>query len=584
MSFVTVPLIISVMLAYVLNFILGLSANIVGSWVWRPLNRLLLWDDKLLHKAGLINRYPIRLALLLFGILMPFWVLMPLPAYIAWLYFPYLIVASIFWWNYTGKGTEKVVTVEPYTPGEKAFVFETTTGPIYIDNPRRGVFISGGAGSGKSKSVIEPIIQQAGENSYTGIVYDYKFPTLAEEVAGSYAKSDIKTYYVNFVDLSCSHRINPVAPDLITDNTYAREAATTILTNLDFKAAQNRSFWIQSAEVLLTGAIWYLRKNYPQYCTLPHAVSLLLESDPKTLINTLQQDAEVKGIIASVAAGSESQNQLAGVFASIQNYMSTLNSPSLFWVLSADEVPFDLNDPKNPSILTVGNEPTLTATLSPVISLIVATGLKRMNQKNRQQSVVILDEAPTLFIPNFQQIPATGRSNGIATVYAVQDIAQIEGMLGQANSEMIISNLGTQFYGRTTNPRTAQRVTALFGKYDVEYESYGYNYSEGNNSSSENYSVQQRDRLESQEVLRFCVGEFAGLIAEGSKTEFRRQFIQPSSKAQPIKPITTVDDEKVQENFKQIKDQIRQLLAPGPKRNPKKPDADDAGQDWEHYS
>lgn len=586
MSMLILPLIFSGVLAFIAEFLLGSAGAVAGAGIWRPLNRLLLWDGKEKFKTGIWNKYLVRLTLLFYAIIMPWWVLGSLPIYIAWLYLPYIIVASIYWWNYTGKHREKAVTVESYTPEEKSFTFETTTGPLFIDNPRRGIFISGGAGSGKSKSIIEPVIHQAGQNDYTGIVYDFKFPTLAEEIAGSYANSKISTYYVNFADLSCSHRINPLAPDLITDNTYAREAATTILTNLDFKAAQNRSFWIQSAEVLLTGAIWYLRNNHPEYCTLPHAVSLLLESDPKTLINTLQQDYEVKGIIASVAAGSESQNQLAGVFATIQNYMATLNSPALFWVLSGNEVPFDLNDPKKPSILTVGNDPTLTATLSPVISLIVATALKRMNQSNRQQSVVILDEAPTLFIPKFEDIPATGRSNFISVIYAVQDIAQMEGRLGPSNSEMIISNLGSQFYGRTTNPKTAQRVTALFGKHDVEYESYGYSQSDGNSSINQSYSMQQRDRLESQEVMRFRKGEFAGLIAEGNKTEFRRQFVQPSTKAQPIKPINAVSEEKVQDNFKQIKEQVRQLLAPSQKTvlpPANKPNANNIEQNWEDY-
>lgn len=590
MSLLTLPLLVSLLLAFGLDFLIGLLGAVVGSWVWPPIHRLILWDPAFQFKAGIWHRYRIRLALLLYAYIMPLWVAVHLPTFLVWLYIPYVLIGSRYWWQYTGRHLRGAPDPSPHTPPATGFVFDTTQGPLHVDNPQRGLFINGGAGSGKSKSLIEPLIQQAGAKGYTGIIYDFKFPTLAEEVAGSYAQSTIQTYYVNFADLTCSHRINPLAPALITDNTYAREAALTILTNLDFKAAQQRSFWIQSAEVLLTGAIWYLRNNHPDYCTLPHAVSLLLESNPKTLIQTLQQDGEVRGIIASVAASSESQNQLAGVFATIQNYMATLNSPALFWVLSGDEVPFDLNDPQKPGILTVGNEPTLTSSLSPVISLIVSTGLKRMNQKKRQASVVILDEAPTLFIPRFEDIPATGRSNLISIVYAVQDIAQMEGRLGPATSEMIISNLGNQFYGRTTNPKTAQRVTALFGRTDVETESYGYSQGDGHRSTNRTYSLQQRDRLESQAVMRFRQGEFAGLIAEGNQTEFRRQFTAPVSKAQPLKPIRAIDEQAVQTNFHQIKAQIRQLLGEKPSpppTNPPPPDgpkSDDVGQSWEDYA
>jgi len=81
------------------------------------------------------------------------------------------------------------------------FKLVTTEDKIILDNPFRGIFISGGAGSGKSKSIIEPIIQQAGQKNYAGILYDFKFPTLANEVNGSYPDNGfVKKKFVNFTD------------------------------------------------------------------------------------------------------------------------------------------------------------------------------------------------------------------------------------------------------------------------------------------------------------------------------------------------------------------------------------------------
>lgn len=450
--------------------------------------------------------------------------------------------------------------------GSKGFEFKTERGIITLYNNFRGIFISGGAGSGKSKSIIEPIIQQSGTNDYTGVLYDFKFPTLASEAAGSYAKSSIPVYYVNFTDLNRSYRVNPVSPRIIVNSNFARDAASTIITNLDFKAAQKRDFWLQSAEVILAGSIWYLRETHPEFCTLPHAVSMVMESDPKTLIQTLQENEEVKGLISSISSSVESQNQLAGVFSNVQNYLTAINNPDVFWVMSGDEVNFELNHKDNPGFLVVGNDPTLSSTLSPLISLIVSTAIKRMNQLGRVDSVVILDEAPTLFIPNFQQLPATGRSNKIITVYAVQDFAQMEGRLGREESEMIISNLSTQFYFRTTNPQTAARVSSLFGKKDVEYSSY----SRGESSKgifelptvnkSESTSVQQRDRLEPQQIIRFSPGECAAIIAEGNTDEFIGKFKEQSSKAKEIPAFKNVSDQDKRENFKRIKNEVRGIL------------------------
>jgi type IV secretory pathway TraG/TraD family ATPase VirD4 len=456
------------------------------------------------------------------------------------------------------------------------FVLRTTSGPnVRLGNPFRGTFIAGGAGSGKSKSIIEPILQQAGAAGLTGVVYDFKFPTLAEEVAGSYAGGTVTPYFVNFTDLTRSHRVNPLAPQLLTTASFAREAAATIITNLDAKAAQQRNFWIQSGEVLLAGCIWYLRRNHPEQCSLPAAVSLILDSDAPQLLATLQRDEEVRGLIASIASASKSENTIAGVFSTIQNYLAVLNTPEIFWVMSGDQVPLDLNSPATPGVLVVGNDPALSSTFSPLISLIVATAIKRMNQQGRLPSLVLLDEAPTLFIPNFAQLPATARSNKVATVYAVQDVAQMEALTSRQESEMILANLGNQFWGRTTNTATAERVSKMFGKIDKTY----YATTEGKSkssplnifkpstrttSTSTSASIQQRDKLEAQEVMRFRVGEFAGLVVEGGRPEFRATFQAEPTKAIKIAPFQEASADEVSRNFAAIKAQVRAIVGGEP--------------------
>jgi hypothetical protein len=464
-----------------------------------------------------------------------------------------------------------------------SFTLRTTSGPnVRLGNPFRGTFIAGGAGSGKSKSIIEPILQQAGVAGLTGVVYDFKFPTLAEEVAGSYAGGTVTPYFVNFTDLSRSHRVNPLAPELLATASFAREAAATIITNLDAKAAQQRNFWIQSGEVLLTGCIWYLRRNHPEQCSLPAAVSMILESDAEQLLATLQQDEEVRGLIASIASASKSENTIAGVFSTIQNYLAVLNTPEIFWVMSGDQVPLDLNHEQTPGVLVVGNDPALSTTFSPLISLIVATAIKRLNQQGRLPSLVLLDEAPTLFIPNFAQIPATARSNKVATVYAVQDVAQMEALTSRQESEMILANLGNQFWGRTTNTATAERVSKMFGKIDKTYRSKTEGVSKTNewnllkpttrtSNTSESLSIQQRDKLEAQQVMRFGVGEFAGLVVESSRPEFRATFRAEPSKAVKIAPFQEASSAEVSQNYTAIKAQVRAIVS-GPTSTNQEPE------------
>lgn len=451
-------------------------------------------------------------------------------------------------------------------PGQKinqdkleGFTLQTVNkGFVQIANPSRGIFVCGGAGSGKTASIINPILEQAGRKNYTGLVYDFKFPNLANQVKDSWKASPVQQYFVNFTDLQKSHRVNPIAPEYIKTPNHAREAAKTLITNLDFKAAQKRDYWVQSSEALLSASIWYFRKRHPQYCHLPAVISFLLNPDTKKTLTSLNSDIEVSNMASSVLSSADNEKQLSGIFSSLQNYLSVLSSPEVFWVLSKAEVNLNLNSSENASILVLGNDPTLSSTFSPLISLIATTALKMMNTQGKEPSLVLLDEAPTLFIPNFAQIPATARENKVATIYGVQDIAQMEALMSPSESEMIISNLGTAFYGRVTNVKTAERVSKLFGKYDQMFTTGSQSNSRridefgGSVSRSESNTIQQRDRLTATDVINFSTGQFAGINAEGNIREFNDVFQYKNTSTEKLEDLTYVTEPQIQSNYLEI--------------------------------
>ena len=330
------------------------------------------------------------------------------------------------------------------------FTFNTTKGKINLDNPFRGVYIQGGAGSGKSKSLFEPIIDQMVKKSYTGILYDFKSPELTRYVYAAAARyeTDVQHYFVNFREATKSHRINPLDPKYLTKTAYAFEFSKALINNLLPETVAKQDFWGRNAQSILAGLIWYMRNQHPKYCTLPHIISLLLHSDIEILLKKVNEDPVAGGMIVSLLQAIErgAEKQVAGVLSTLQNALSTLNTSDIFWILSGNDLDLNLNDPDSPKFLSIGNESSLSETYAPVISLIIAVSSKMMNMPNKQQSVIMLDEAPTIYIPNFEQIPATGRSNRIATIFGAQDISQINDKYGREKAQVIISNLGNQFY------------------------------------------------------------------------------------------------------------------------------------------
>ena len=410
---------------------------------------------------------------------------------------------------------------------------ESEEGAIEIANPYRGTLIQGGAGSGKSRSLFYPIIKQFIENDFAGILYDFKSPELSEFAHSFHSSNNaVKFKFLNFKDTVNSVKVNPLSPKYLTKQAIAFEMATILINNLLPESIKKKDYWTRSSISVIAGAIWYLRNNHPQLCSLPHLIAIILFFPSVQLINMLSSDIETAGMISSLKEAHEmnAEKQIAGVVGTIKNAMAQLNIPEIFYLLSDDEIDLDLNNKENPTFLAIGNDSTLSNTYAPVISLIIGTCVRQMNMPNKHKSAIILDEAPTLFIPDFEQIPATARSNKVATVFGLQDYSQMVDKYGADKAQVMISNLGNQFYGRTVNEKTADMIVKLFGKHDVTYNSTstssgassgGFlsgNFSQ-NNSNSVSQSVQQRERVKVSEIINLSAGKFYGTIAEGNMTE-----------------------------------------------------------------
>lgn len=452
----------------------------------------------------------------------------------------------------------------------QGFLFKTQSGIINLGNPFRGIYIQGGAGSGKSASIFEPIIKQIAEQEYTGILYDFKSPELTNKVRASYNGKNIKFKNVDFKNPSQSDRINPIAPKYITKSVIAIEYSQALVNNLIPESIKKADFWSNNAKMIIAGVIWWLKEDHPKYCTLPHVISLLLHTDIKLLLLKVSQNYEAGGMVTSLRQSleNEAQNQVAGILSTIQTALSNLNTKDVFWLLSEDNVNLELNSPENPSFLCLGNDSTLPQVYAPLISLIISVGVRQMNRPGRLKSVVLLDEAPTIYIPNIEQIPATARSNKIATIFGVQDFSQLVDNYGQDKAQIIISNLGNQFFGRVTNGKTAEMVKVLFSKEDRLFTNRNigsgtsgtFVHMQSNDTKGKSETIQERDRVKVTDLINLEPGEFYGIIAEGKPREFlNTQFLPDLVKGRGSEK-TVISDIEMSNNYYKIIEESKNLV------------------------
>lgn len=444
---------------------------------------------------------------------------------------------------------------------------------INIINPFRGLLVLGTPGSGKSYFAIRHIITQHIRKGFSMFIYDFKFDDLTNIAYNTLLTNtnSAKFYVINFEDLSRTHRCNPLDPSSMTDITDATEAARTIMLGLNREWIKKQGdFFVESPINFVTGIIWYLRKYKDGvYCTLPHVIELM-QVEYKYLFAVLNQEPEIEVLINPFISAwkNEAYDQLEGQVASAKISMARLSSPSLYYVLSGNDFTLDLNNPDEPKIICVGNNPQKQQVYGAVLSLYISRMIKLVNQKDKQKCSLIFDEFPTIYFNNIDSLIATARSNRVATTLAVQDYSQLKKDYGREQAEVILNIVGNIIAGQVTGD-TAKHLSERFGKIQQQKQSISINSSD----TSISRSTQLDFAIPASKISTLSSGEFVGMVADDplSKIDlkvFHNEIINDHDalqkeelQYQSMPKIRTIDSEIVQMNYYQIKQDINELIA-----------------------
>jgi len=447
---------------------------------------------------------------------------------------------------------------------------------INIINPFRSLLVPGTPGSGKSYFVIRHVITQHIRKGFSMFVYDFKFADLTIIAYNTWLKYrhlyavEPKFYIINFDDLSRTNRCNPLDPSSMTDITDATESARTILLGLNREWIKKQGdFFVESPINFLTAIIWYLRKyNNGEFCTLPHVIELM-QLDYDSLFTLLRTEKEIEVLINPFVSAYllDVTEQLEGQIASAKISMARLSSAQLYYVLSGNDFTLDINNPLEPKIVCMGNNPQKIQTYGAVLSLYVSRLIKQVNQKGKLKSSLIFDEFPTIYLNNMDSLIATARSNKVATCLGIQDFSQLRKDYGREQADVILNITGNIISGQV-NGDTAKQLSERFGKIMQDRESLSIN--------STDTSISRSKQLESavppSKISSLSSGEFVGVVADNPDCKielktFHSQILndhdalsKEESSYKEIAPIRKIDNSMVQRNYLQIKQDIHDLL------------------------
>ena len=398
-------------------------------------------------------------------------------------------------------------------------------GWINVVNPFRATIVLGTPGSGKSYAVVNNYIRQMISKGYSCYIYDYKFDDLStiayNTLLNNMDKYKVKPkfYVINFDDPRRSHRCNPINPEFMTDISDAYEASYTIMLNLNKTWIEKQGdFFVESPIILLAAIIWYL-KIYKNgiYCTFPHAVELL-NKPYSDLFTILTSYPELENYLSPFmdAWKSGAQDQLQGQIASAKIPLTRMISPQLYWVMTGNDFSLDINNPNEPKLLCVGNNPDRQNIYSAALGLYNSRIVKLINKKGQLKSTVIIDELPTIYFRGLDNLIATARSNKVAVCLGFQDFSQLNRDYGEKESKVVQNTVGNIFSGQVVG-ETARTLSERFGKVLQKRQSVSIN----RQDVSTSINTQLDSLIPASKIANLSQGTFVGAVSDnfGEKIE-----------------------------------------------------------------
>ena len=419
-----------------------------------------------------------------------------------------------------------------------------------VVSPQRACIVLGTPGSGKSYAVVNQFIKQQIEKGFAMYLYDFKFPDLSE-IAYNHLLNNQKGYdkvptffVINFDDPSRSHRCNPINPQFMTDISDAYESAYTIMLNLNQTWVQKQGdFFVESPIILFAAIIWFLRLyDGGKYCTFPHAVEFL-NKRYEDIFPILTSYPELENYLSPFMDAwlGGAADQLQGQIASAKIPLSRMISPQLYWVMSGDEFTLDINNPNDPKILVVGNNPDRQNIYGAALGLYNSRIVKLINKKGQLKSSIIIDELPTIYFKGLDNLIATARSNKVCTLLGFQDFSQLKRDYGDKESAVIQNTVGNIFSGQVVG-ETAKSLSERFGKVLQKRQSMTIN----RNDKSTSISTQLDSLIPASKIATLTQGMFVGAVADNFDERMEQKVFHCE---------IVVDNEKVKRetaNYKKI--------------------------------
>ncbi len=405
---------------------------------------------------------------------------------------------------------------------------------LILPDAQRAIGVSGGSGSGKTASLIDPMIDDAIRQGWTGLVYDVKGLLMKRHMAQA-IKEEYDVYiYAPGIKNDKGEYISDGLDFLRFmvdeyDSGMADEIAHVLRLNLEPGDGSRRDPFFGPAGDALLSAIFQLAKAknsvYNDFAMAWEFMRLMKLEDRIT-------DNRERGLldywIASAFAGVESakaaDETVAGIISGGVTALGPLIKPHLIPLHINSTIPVDL---PGKQIVFCQIDEERAASTAPLVAVFVHMMLVRnlnASVKRDRPFFVCLDEFPTLRLPSIEQFINLKREYGQVLVLGYQLDSQLRMRYSRDYADSILGSCGSKaiFSPGVGNTHEAERWSKSLGEKEVKTRGRTWN-SGKSSGTSRSENPNKKPLMTPQEVEFMQPGECL-IFSPRYKRPFRTQI------------------------------------------------------------
>jgi type IV secretory pathway TraG/TraD family ATPase VirD4 len=387
---------------------------------------------------------------------------------------------------------------------------------LYLPDVQRGTSVAGAAGSGKTFSVIDPLIRSALDQGFPMVLYDFKYPAQTKRAAAYAMKRgyNVRVFAPGFPE---SETCNPL--DFIRDEedaVAAGQLAQVINKNFDSGGKGGDKFFEEAGDSLVEGILLVTkavgRMAGPQYCDLMMSQAILSMPQMVDRLEYASRDGRLSvwasRPLSQVFGVKDSEKTVAGIVGTAQRlFMRFMKRDFIGSFCGRTTLPLDLDGKQ---LLVFGldrnNRDIVGPLLAAIIHMVVSRNVSRTIPR-KDPLVVALDELPTLRLPQLVRWLNEAREDGFCGILGYQNLSQLEETYSKEVARAIFGGTANKIIFNPQDSDSAKLFADYLGEFEVQFKSKSKSTSPKSGASqSTSDHHQKRHLLEPAQFLKLATG------------------------------------------------------------------------------